>query len=73
MECFDDLTFYPDRTYLGRTYVPITAPTSTGLELYGYVSYVAPDGEDPDDFHNTADYTPETARRAPGVGDRPMR
>ncbi len=60
-----DLTFYPDRTYLGRTYVPISAPTTTGLELYGYVSYVAPEGEDPGDFHNTADYTPETASAHP--------
>ena len=35
-----DLRFFPDRTWNGRTYVPVTAPTSTGLELFGYVSFV---------------------------------
>src|SRR5437016_3167504 len=35
-----ETTFYPDRTYAGRTYVPVTAPTSTGLELFGHVSFV---------------------------------
>lgn len=60
-----DVTFYPDRTYLGRTYVPATAPTSTELELFGYVSFIAPEQGDPEDFHSTADFTAETAQANP--------
>jgi hypothetical protein len=61
-----DIVWYPDRTWHGRTFVPATAPTSTGLELYGYVSY-APggDGEEPADFHSEADFTGETAAANP--------
>jgi hypothetical protein len=61
-----DIAFHPDRTYGGRTYVPATAPTSTGLELFGFVSFV-PGGEEgePSDFEATADFTAETAERNP--------
>jgi hypothetical protein len=61
-----DIAFHPDRTYGGRTYVAATAPTSTGLELFGFVSFV-PGGEDgePSDFQATADFTAETAERNP--------
>jgi hypothetical protein len=61
-----DIAFHPDRTYGGRTYVPATAPTSTGLELFGFVSF-APGGEagEPSDFEATADFTAETAERNP--------
>jgi hypothetical protein len=61
-----DIAFHPDRTYGGRTYVPATAPTSTGLELFGFVSFV-PGGEEgePSDFEATADFTAETAERHP--------
>ncbi|HVE67817.1 MAG TPA: hypothetical protein VNB64_04480 [Solirubrobacteraceae bacterium] len=61
-----DIAWHPDRTYGGRTYVPATAPTSTGHELFGYVSFV-PAGEDgePSDFEATADVTSETADRHP--------
>jgi hypothetical protein len=34
-----DLTFYPDRSWNGRTYVPVTAYSTTGYELYGYVTF----------------------------------
>ena len=61
-----DVDWYPDRTWHGRTFVPATAPTSTGLELYGYVSYAAGgDGDEPADFHATADFTTETADANP--------
>jgi hypothetical protein len=60
-----DVVFYPDRTYLGRTYVPATAPTSADQEVFGYVSFIAPDHGDPDDFHSTADFTAETAAANP--------
>ena len=61
-----DIAFHPDRTYSGRTYIPATAPTSTGLELFGFVSFV-PGGEagEPSDFEATADFTAETAERNP--------
>ena len=35
-----ELRWFPDRTWNGRTYVPVTARTTTGLELFGYVSFV---------------------------------
>lgn len=61
-----EITWYPDRTWHGRTYVPATAPTSTGLEVFGLVSY-ARGGEDgePSAFHALADATGETAASNP--------
>jgi hypothetical protein len=57
-----DIVWYPDRTWDGRTYVPATSRTTTGLELFGYVSFAPPteDGE-PSDFAATADFTNEVA------------
>jgi hypothetical protein len=61
-----EIVFYPDRTYAGRTYVPATAPTSTGLELFGHVSFVpATEGGEPGDIRAIADFTAETAERNP--------
>src|ERR1700751_3514726 len=41
-----ELVFYPDRTWQGPTYVPATAPTANGFELFGYVRFVPdPAGE----------------------------
>ncbi|MEA2269764.1 MAG: hypothetical protein QOC64_2374 [Solirubrobacteraceae bacterium] len=61
-----DIVWYPDRTWHGRTFVPATALTSEGLELYGYVSYAhGGDGEEPSDFHALADFTEETAEANP--------
>ena len=61
-----EVSWYPDRTWHGRTFVPATTMTSEGYELYGYVSY-APggDGEEPGDFHAVADFTAETAEANP--------
>jgi hypothetical protein len=67
-----DVSWFPDRTWAGRTYVPVTAPTTTGYELFGYVSFAPgdPDAEDPDerdpfDFVASADFTDEIAERHP--------
>jgi hypothetical protein len=61
-----DVSWYPDRTWHGRTFVPATALTTAGYELYGYVSYLpGGDGEEPRDFHAAADYTAETAEANP--------
>ncbi len=61
-----EITFFPDRTWHGRTFVPATVRTSTGLELYGYVSF-RPGGEtgEPSDFAAVADYTDATAEANP--------
>jgi len=66
-----ELRFFPDRAWNGRTYVPITARTTTELELFGYVSFVPGDPAgvaeeaEPWDFAATADFTEETADRNP--------
>jgi hypothetical protein len=66
-----EILWYPDRTWWGRTYVPATARTSTGLELFGYVSFIPgdPEAEGPDQepsgFEASADFTPETAEQNP--------
>jgi hypothetical protein len=54
-----EIHWFPDRTWSGRTYVPATARTSTGLELFGYVSF-AP-GDEPSELYAFADYTPDVA------------
>jgi hypothetical protein len=61
-----EVTFYPDRTWHGRTFVPATSMTSTGLELFGYVSF-RPGGEDrePTEFDAVADFTEDTAEANP--------
>lgn len=61
-----EIAFHPDRTWHGRTYVPATTITSTGYEVFGYVSF-RPGGEDrePGEFSAVADFTPETAAENP--------
>jgi hypothetical protein len=60
-----DITWFPDRTYGGRTYVPATARTTTGWELFGYVSFVRdPDG-DSSDFASEAEATDVLAEDNP--------
>src|ERR671937_2480972 len=51
-----EVSWYPDRTWHGRTFVPGTAHTTTVYELYGTVGF-APggDGEAPQVFNATAD------------------
>ena len=56
------IAWFPDRTYGGRTYVPATARTSEGYELFGFVSFAEGGaGGAPDDFLARADFTSETA------------
>ena len=61
-----EIRWYPDRSWHGRTYVPATAQTSGGYELFGYVRFI-PRGEDgePSDFSAHVDFTEETAERNP--------
>jgi hypothetical protein len=61
-----EIVWYPDRSWHGRTYVPGTARTSGGYELFGYVRFVpAVDGGEPSDFSAHIDFTEETAERNP--------
>src|SRR5256885_11037530 len=60
------ITWFPDRTYGGRTYVPATSSTSNGFELFGYVSFHRDhEGAEARDFEAYADYTDETAEANP--------
>ena len=59
------ITWFPDRTWAGRTYVPATAPAGDG-EVFGYVSYTREhEGAQAMDFRATADFTEETAAQNP--------
>jgi hypothetical protein len=61
-----EIRWFPDRTYAGRTYVPAVTMTSTGFELFGYVSFTREhEGAEARDFHAVADYTDETAEANP--------
>jgi hypothetical protein len=62
----EELVWFPDRTLAGWTYVPVTARTTTGLEVLGHVTF-SPDeeGGEPDDFSASADWTDELAERHP--------
>jgi hypothetical protein len=61
-----EIVWYPDRTWHGITFVPATARTDKGYELYGYVSFVPATGEEePQDFHATADFTADVAEANP--------
>ena len=59
-----ELQWFPDRSWNGRTYIPVTTRTSSGGELFGYVSFVQGEHE-PEEFRSTADFTEETADRNP--------
>jgi hypothetical protein len=66
-----EIAWFPDRSYSGRTYVPGVARTTTGYELFGFVSFSeggeqgARGGGGPIDFQARADYTSETAETNP--------
>ncbi len=61
-----EITWFPDRTFAGRTYVPASATTSTGFELFGFVSYSREhEGAEAADYAATSDFTEETAAENP--------
>jgi hypothetical protein len=62
----EEIAWFPDRTWAGRTYVPATAPTSAGYELYGFVSFTREhEGAEATGFEAHADFTGETAEANP--------
>jgi hypothetical protein len=59
-----EVVWFPDRAYAGRTYVPAVARTSTGYELFGFVSFSEGSGG-PSEFEARADFTSELAEANP--------
>jgi hypothetical protein len=60
------ITWFPDRTWAGRTYVPATAPAADGGEWFGFVSYTREhEGAQATGFSAEADFTEETAEQNP--------
>jgi hypothetical protein len=61
------ISWYPDRSWHGRSYVPATAPTASGHELFGYVRYLPAlaEDEEPQELTAHVDFTEETAERNP--------
>ncbi len=59
-----EIRWFPDRSWSGRTYVPATARTDTGLELFGYVSF-SPSDDGATDLYAWADYTADVAEDHP--------
>ncbi|MCC6754818.1 MAG: hypothetical protein IT199_00400 [Solirubrobacterales bacterium] len=62
----DELAWFPERAWSGRVWVPVSAEAEavmekdTGpepIEIYGFVSFVQPEGGDPTDFRASADFT----------------
>ncbi|MFL5859212.1 MAG: hypothetical protein ACJ780_00280 [Solirubrobacteraceae bacterium] len=62
-----EIAWFPDRSYAGRTYIPAVARTTTGYELFGFVSFAegGEQGVGPVDFQTRVDYTSETADENP--------
>jgi hypothetical protein len=61
-----EVNWFPDRTWGGRTYIPATAPTTNGYELFGFVSFTREhEGAEATDFAAFADWTDETAEANP--------
>ncbi len=61
-----EITWFPDRTWNGRTYIPATSRTTTGYELYGHVSFVpAADDAEASDLDASAEFTAEVAEQNP--------
>ena len=61
-----EIVWFPDRSWNGRTYVPVTCPTSNGFELFGFVSYAREhEGAQATDFAAVVDFTDETADTNP--------
>lgn len=63
-----ELDWFPERAWGGRVWVPCTAEAEgpTGrVELFGHVSYVQPEGGEPDEFEAKADFTDVLAEDNP--------
>ena len=70
----DELTWFPERAWSGRVWVPVSADGEAVIEeggepepveFYGFVSFVQPEGGDPADFRASADFTDVVAADNP--------
>lgn len=62
----EEIVWYPDRTLGARTYLPASALTAAGFEIFGYVSFTREhQGAEATGFDAWADYTDETAAANP--------
>ena len=70
----DQLTWFPERAWSGRVWVPVSAASEAVLEeggepepieIFGFVSFVQPEGDDPTDFRASADFTDVVAADNP--------
>ena len=59
------LRFYPDRSWADITYIPVTARTEGGFEVFGYVAFEYDEEGDPAEVEAWADFTDELAERHP--------
>jgi len=59
-----EISWFPDRTYFGRTYIPAVARTTGGYELFGFVSFSEGPGG-PSEFEAAVDFTSELAEANP--------
>jgi hypothetical protein len=59
-----EISWFPDRTYAGRTYIPAVARTSGNYELFGFVSF-SEGSRGPDEFEAQVDFTAELAEENP--------
>jgi hypothetical protein len=64
-ELADQIDWFPERTVAGRTYIPATARTTEGFEVFGFVAFDHGPGGEPSAFTARADYTDETAEANP--------
>jgi len=61
-----EVAFFPDRTYAGWTFVPVSAPGGNGGEWFGFVTFRRDaGGGEPTDFGAHAEHTDETAEQNP--------
>jgi hypothetical protein len=59
-----EISWFPDRTYGGRTYIPAVARTSGSYELFGFVSF-SEGSQGPSEFDAQVDFTAELAEENP--------
>jgi hypothetical protein len=63
-----EVTWFPERTWGGRVYVPVVAPVegaATPSEYFGCVSFARPEDGEPGDFKGVADFTDVIAESNP--------
>ncbi len=59
-----EISWFPDRTLAGRTYIPAVARTTGGYEVLGFVSF-SEGSQGPSDFQATVDFTSDLAEANP--------